>query len=320
MWICPKCKAENENIVDRCSVCGESLTAQENILTDGAQHKANRLSVPLVIRLLFFVFFVLGVFSESIFKITFYLFAFALLASLWVLQKKQVQTMKTGRLYARPVRKSFVFAGVCYTGFLTAALYFAFSMNFVIANLLIFVGIILGVGASNFYDAILEEYIREMREERHIIPNAVGVPMRFSVGTFMIITTMFCVLFAVMKMIGANAIIFGIVATFILGIGLSQMFLFNTKLPRQASIVGGFFLGLIVGLIGVIVTVWAKNHQYVMRFDEYDNTLICAFGVMLLGGPFGYLAGCITAGIFLVREKESIEETENTFDSPDEAQ
>jgi hypothetical protein len=318
MWICPKCKAENENIVDRCSVCGESLTAQENILTDGTQHKANRLSVPLVIRLLFFGFFVLGVFSESYFKITFYLFAFVLLASLSVLQKKQVQTMTTGRLYARPVRKSFVFAGVCYTSFLSMALFFAFSMNIVIGALLIFVGFIFGIVVSNLYDAILEEQKKEAMDGRQIISNAVGVPKRFSVGTFMIITTMFCVLFAVMKIIGANAIIFGIVATFFLGIGLSQMFLFNAKLPRQASIVGGFFLGLIVGLIGIIVTVWAKNNQYDMRFDEYNNSLTCAFGIMLLGGPLGYLAGCVTAGIFLVREKESTAEVENNFDSPDE--
>ncbi len=140
-----------------------------------------------------------------------------------------------------------------------------------------------------------------------VLPKAVGVTRRFSVGTLMILTAMFGVLFAVLTMLDANPIIFFMVAVFFAGTGLAQMFLFGGREPRKASVVGGFFLGLIIGLAAVIIAQQTRNSFGSRSGFEYYNTISCAFVAMIFGGPLGYIAGCLSAGIFLVRERESAE-------------
>jgi hypothetical protein len=144
----------------------------------------------------------------------------------------------------------------------------------------------------------------------------VGVTRRFSVGTFMIMTSLFGVLFAIMKMLNVHPIAFCCIAVFFAGIGVAQMWLFGGNEPRMASLVAGFPLGFICTLGGCIATRWDPELQFSLG-SIISTSLSGAFW----GGPCGYLAGCLIAGIFLVRERESDEDkdTQSTFDNDDEA-
>ncbi len=141
----------------------------------------------------------------------------------------------------------------------------------------------------------------------------VGVTRRFSVGTFMIMIAFFGVLFAILKMLN-NPIIFCCIAVFFAGIGVAQMALFGGTEPRKASWVAGFPLGFLCGLGGMIAARWFDLS--IPSGEILGVSIFCA----VIGGPCGYLAGCLIAGIFLVRERESDEENDaqSTFDDDDE--
>lgn len=148
----------------------------------------------------------------------------------------------------------------------------------------------------------------------HPRPKQVGVPRRFSVGTLMILIAMFGVLFAVLKMLGTHPIVFAGVAIFFGGVGAAQMFLFKSHDPRKASLVAGFVLGPVVG-IGMIVIANLIANNYGVPYNPQQMNLAgvmcCGVGFLLLGAPFGYIAGCLVAGIFLVREREKAEDEED---------
>ena len=143
----------------------------------------------------------------------------------------------------------------------------------------------------------------------------VGVTRRFSVGTFMIMTAFFGVLFAVLKTLNTDPIAFCCIAVFFAGIGVAQMALFGGTEPRKASWVAGFPLGFLCGLGCTI----AVRCFYVSDFP-FAFMFLYAIFFAIVGGPCGYLAGCLIAGIFLVRERESDEEidTKGTFDDDEE--
>jgi hypothetical protein len=150
-------------------------------------------------------------------------------------------------------------------------------------------------------------------------PKDVGVTRRFSVGTFMIMTAFFGVLFAVLKILDTNPILFCCVAVFFAGIGVAQMALFGGNEPRKASLVAGFPLGYICGLGGTIVYRWLDQSPLPFGIQP-NNIFVTAILYAVIGGPCGYLAGCLIAGIFLVRERESDEETDaqGTFEDDEE--
>ena len=158
------------------------------------------------------------------------------------------------------------------------------------------------------------------------IPKPVGVPRRFSVGTLMIMIAFFGVLFAIMKMLNTNTIAFCCIAAFLAGIGAAQMTLFGGKEPRKASWVAGIPLGFVCGLVGMIIFSSSYRPSSVVTGLTLGNpvrepptvydALVAATSCALIGGPCGYLAGCLIAGIFLVRERESdqVAESQGTFD------
>jgi len=121
---------------------------------------------------------------------------------------------------------------------------------------------------------------------------AAGVPRRFGMGILMLMMTMFAVLFAVMQLLGAPADVFIIVAVLFAGVGLGQMLLFGGKYPRAASIW--------VGACLYPVEVFA---DLLYRGDN-SGQLICMLVTSPVDGAgFGYLAGGLTAGVFLLLEK-----------------
>ncbi|MGD0655353.1 MAG: hypothetical protein ABSA16_13505 [Thermoguttaceae bacterium] len=143
----------------------------------------------------------------------------------------------------------------------------------------------------------------------------VGVTRRFSVGTFMIMMAFFGVLFAILKMLNVHPIIFCCIAVFFAGIGVAQMSLFGGNEPRKASWIAGFPLGFVCGLGGMIAAKLFYQLPAVSG-EILGESIFCA----VMGGPCGYLAGCLIAGIFLVRERESAEENDaqDTFNETQE--
>ena len=128
---------------------------------------------------------------------------------------------------------------------------------------------------------------------------AVGVPRRFGMGPLMVMVTMYAVLFAALKGLApafdglaAPSSLFIIVGVLVSGVGLGQMVLFGGRYPRAASIWVGVFLFpvllLAVGLAGG---------------DLSPDGMTCIIVVApFLGALFGYLAGGLSAGVFLVLE------------------
>jgi peptide-methionine (R)-S-oxide reductase len=128
---------------------------------------------------------------------------------------------------------------------------------------------------------------------------AVGIPRRFGIGTMMILVAVFAMLFAVMKTLNTPPIVFGAISVFFAGVGLCQVLLFKGKNPRRASIVGGMIIYSLFAVIAAIVTgVGARSVGLALSLVLEAGM----FGVVL-GGPFGYLAGCVLAAVFLVRKE-----------------
>ena len=148
------------------------------------------------------------------------------------------------------------------------------------------------------------------------LPAPVGVPRRFSIGTMMILTTAFAVLFGVLKTFGVPPIAFAAISIFIGGVGACQSLLFKGKRPRLASFVGGIIMFGLLAVVGLLVACFV------------DRPLLSLFYIMILmgvttvltaviGGPLGYIVGCLVAAIFLVRkEPDDAEPTPEKSDVP----
>lgn len=131
---------------------------------------------------------------------------------------------------------------------------------------------------------------------------AIGVPRRFAVGTALIITAMYSVLFAVMKSLGAHPLAMVIVAVFFTGVGAAQMFLFGGRRPRAASIIAGaVFCGAMPTVAFSIF--WFSEGSSPPGFHPIPiiGWLLCpTISFAIIGVLLGYVAGCLTAGVFLI--------------------
>jgi RimJ/RimL family protein N-acetyltransferase len=135
------------------------------------------------------------------------------------------------------------------------------------------------------------------------ISDVASVPRRFGVGVLMILMTAFAVLFAAMRTFRAPPEVFIIVAVLFLGVTLGQILLFQGKKPRQASVV----VGSVVFPLGVLAeTLFAKSQVH-NPWETFGDVLCFSTGMLICtipgGALFGYLAGCIMAGVFIVQER-----------------
>ncbi|MGA2062098.1 MAG: hypothetical protein ABSG67_16560 [Thermoguttaceae bacterium] len=148
----------------------------------------------------------------------------------------------------------------------------------------------------------------------------VGVTRRFSVGTFMIMTAFIAVLFSILTVLNTNPIVFCCIAVFFIGIGVAQMALFGGNEPRKASWIAGFPLGFVCCLGGMIAYSLLDHSPVPFGGSHTDNILGNVIVWTILGGPCGYVAGCLIASIFLVRERESDKEIDSkgTFEDDEE--
>jgi hypothetical protein len=145
---------------------------------------------------------------------------------------------------------------------------------------------------------------------------AVGVPRRFGVGVLMIMMAMFAVLFAVMRTLSAPPEVSIIIAVLVTGVGLGQVLLYGGKYPRAASI----WAGAILFPVEIFALLFHPSIKGGM-FDEMIALLVIS---PLLGAGLGYLAGGLTAGVFLGLEayekRKAAQRGQEEGQSPDEEQ
>jgi len=131
----------------------------------------------------------------------------------------------------------------------------------------------------------------------------VGMPRRFGIGTMMILTAMYAVLFSLLTTLGAPHVVFAAIAIYVTGVGLCQVLLYKGKNPRKASIVGGVIMCFVVTFVVMAVeswdsTRWSRSLNALLVLALVDGALCVTFG-----GPLGYAVGCLIAAIFLVKKE-----------------
>ena len=126
-----------------------------------------------------------------------------------------------------------------------------------------------------------------------------GVPRRFSVGILLIITSMYSVLFSVLKAFRIPLDGFVVVSLFLTAVGVAQMLLFKGQRPRRASVIAGAcFLPIL--FLGVATY---EGMFSLPAFGEYVFLIALTIGGGLAGALNGYVAGYLIALVFLVIDK-----------------
>ena len=127
----------------------------------------------------------------------------------------------------------------------------------------------------------------------------VGLPRRYSIGTLMILTVFFALLFGILKMCGVSPIVFIAVTIFVVVVAACQALLYGGKNPRRASFVAGVAMYAAAAIITAVVQ-GVHRGNLANAIAELPCYL---FGAVIAGGPLGYIAGCLVAAIFLVRKE-----------------
>jgi len=131
----------------------------------------------------------------------------------------------------------------------------------------------------------------------------VGMPRRFSIGTMMILTTLFAVLFGILKACHAPPNVFVSISVFIGGIAACQAVLFKGKQPRLASAVGGILMFFLIGAVMVVLEYRATTGPFHDIIYLVGSIVGVTMAAMFFGGPLGYAVGCVAAAVFLVRKE-----------------
>jgi len=125
-----------------------------------------------------------------------------------------------------------------------------------------------------------------------------GASRVFDLFTLMAITLAFALLFAVLNVLapafeGSPAAVTCGISGYIILIALAQMFLFDGKNPRLASVIAGPLVMLLILTIS-----WSLSSQL-----HLGLALILSVCSSLTFGFFtGYLSGAVVAGVFLVAD------------------
>jgi len=118
-------------------------------------------------------------------------------------------------------------------------------------------------------------------------------------GTLLVFAAMYSVLFALLATFKAPPVVFITVSVFLTGVGLSQMFLFGGNAPRKASVVGGTVMLYVLTSAGMLIEFIRAPHR--LDAEEVGAMVLAPVcGAVTWGPALGYLAGVLTASVFLV--------------------
>jgi len=141
----------------------------------------------------------------------------------------------------------------------------------------------------------MDETERQIRRrlQRKPRPKVYSVPRRYDLATMFAVSVAYAFLFGSMRFFGWPPEVFAIVAGFFTCVGLGQALLFGGKEPRVASVLVGVFYGPIVMVIGAI---GGGGPRHIV------GLIIGAICTAIAGSLYGYAAGVIVAGVFLVAD------------------
>jgi len=126
-----------------------------------------------------------------------------------------------------------------------------------------------------------------------------SVPRRYDLATLMAVTFAYSLLFGAMRWWEASPAAIGSVGLFVTLVGLAQALLFRGKSPRLASVVAGPLAFFVCGIATLLMSPYPRTHEVIYWTDA---VLVLAVGSLCPGAVFGYLAGTLVAGVFLVAD------------------
>ena len=130
-----------------------------------------------------------------------------------------------------------------------------------------------------------------------------SAPRKFDVATLLVITLAYAIFFGGMSQVPFFAPWFiAYVAIFIGVICVAQAVLFQAKKPRLASVLTGLTMFMFTLFAAPMFT---PSSSRVVRYflgSTIFDTLIILFFAIVFGSCFGYLAGAVVGGVFLISE------------------
>lgn len=133
-----------------------------------------------------------------------------------------------------------------------------------------------------------------------------GVPRQFGVGTLLVITAMYALLFGLLRAFSCPTFGFVLVASFVTAVGLGQMLLFKGKEPRDASLlVGACFFGVMYGvvfpLLSFLPSAGALNSPGIpIKFSGWPVGIISR---SIEGAVWGLVVGWIISRVFWIIDR-----------------
>lgn len=139
--------------------------------------------------------------------------------------------------------------------------------------------------------------------DRVIGGESYGAPRVFDLFTLMAITLAFAMMFALLRVaepilmldISGVAMCLG---TFVTGVAIFQLTLWDGKRPRLASLIGGPFL-----VLGLTLAVRTWQIGNVLPELTLTAAISRSYPALILGLPAGYLGGAMVAGVFLIADR-----------------
>ena len=127
-----------------------------------------------------------------------------------------------------------------------------------------------------------------------------SVPRRYDLATLFTISLAFALLFGLLRALGATPIVFACIGGFVAAVGLGQAVLFRGKAPRTASVVTGVAFLLTIQVVVYFVFIKA-NGRWGTPIGVLEIVLSAAC-MSVWGSLFGYIAGALIGGVFLVAD------------------
>jgi putative addiction module component (TIGR02574 family) len=139
---------------------------------------------------------------------------------------------------------------------------------------------------------VVEQMLADcVRSTRPVIYSA---PRRFDLATIFVVTSAFAVLYGAMASFNMPPALSIMVGIFVAAVGVGQAALFGGLKPRTASIVVGAVMYPILWVASVMIfSPGVPAPVYVMTI----------LGGAISGGIFGYIAGVMVGGVFLIADK-----------------
>lgn len=133
-----------------------------------------------------------------------------------------------------------------------------------------------------------DDLVTSEQAQRKGLLDLYSVPRRYDLATLFAVSVAYAVLFAFLRWTHWPVAMFILVAAFITSVGIAQALLFGGKRPRRASVLMG-----VLWWIGIVIYA-----AFAARVRGPDAILgVCAAWLFLL---FGYIAGTLVGGVFLV--------------------